>query len=67
MSTHNNPGDTLGRVAALLQMLRNNCEDAGRKSHVKQPVSLGAALFNFGQVVVENLEGLILVVLARDV
>jgi len=48
-------------------VLRNNGEDTGRKRHVEEAVALRATLLNLLEVLLEALEGLILVVLARNV
>jgi hypothetical protein len=48
-------------------VLRNNSEDTGRERHVEKTVVLGAALLNLLEVLLETLEGLVLVVLARYV
>jgi hypothetical protein len=66
-STHDNSGDTLGRIAALLQVLGDDREDARGERHVEQPVRLFPSLFQLLQVLVELLERLILVVLARNI
>lgn len=48
-------------------MLRNGDKDAGRKSHVEDPVSLLAILLDISNGIVELMEGLVLIVLTRDV
>ena len=48
-------------------MLRNNCEDGGGESHVKEAVVLGTTLLKLLQVLLELVEGLILVVLTGNV
>ena len=48
-------------------MLRNDGENTGRKRHVEEAVVLRATLLNLLEVLLEALEGLILVVLARNV
>ncbi len=48
-------------------MLRDCDEDTGRKSHVEYPVVLLLALLNLLHVLLKLDEGLVLVVLARDV
>lgn len=48
-------------------MLRDDGEDAGRESHIEDTVSLGTAGLELLEVLVEVLEGLILVILTRDV
>lgn len=48
-------------------MLRDDCEDAGRKGHVEEPVRGLLAPLEVLEVAVECQEGLVPVVLARDV
>ena len=48
-------------------MLRDHCEDTGRESHIEQAVGLLEVLLQLLDVLVEAVEGLILVVLAGDV
>lgn len=48
-------------------MLRNGDKDTGGKSHVEDPVSLLAVLLNISNSIVELLEGLVLIVLTRDI
>lgn len=65
--TYNDASNALGRVAALLQMLGHNGKNTGREGHVENAVCLGSAGFQLLEVLVELVEGLILVVLAGDV
>lgn len=65
--TYNNSGNALLRVADLLQVLRDDGEDAGGKSHVKQTVRLGPVFLDLLQVLLELLERLILIILTGDV
>jgi hypothetical protein len=67
LGTYDDAGNALGGVAALLQVLGDDGEDAGREGHVEQAVGLGPALLELLEVLVEGVEGLILVVLSRDV
>jgi hypothetical protein len=66
-ATHNDSGNALGRVAASLEMLRHDGENARRQSHVEDTVSLGATGLEPLKMLVQLEEGLILVVLAGDV
>lgn len=66
-ATHDDASNALFRVAASLEVLRHDCEDAGGKRHVKETVSLLAPALQILEVLVEGQEGLILVVLACDV
>ena len=54
-------------VAVALQVLGNCDENTGREGHVEYPVGLFAALLDFLHVLLELNEGIVLVVLARDV
>jgi hypothetical protein len=65
--TYNHPRDAVLGVAVTLQVLGDCDKDTGRKSHVEYPVVLFAALLKLLQMLLELLEGIILVVLARDV
>lgn len=65
--THNDPRDTVLRIAVALQVLRDCNEHTGRESHVKYPVGLLATLLELPQVLFELLERLVLIVLAGDV
>ena len=65
--THNNAYDSIFWVTAALQVLRNNGENTGRKSHVEDAVRLIALILKIIENLVEVVEGLILVVLAVDV
>lgn len=64
---YNDSGNALLGVAYLLQVLRDNGEDARGKSHVKQTVCLGPVLLDLQQMLLELLERLILVILAGDI
>jgi hypothetical protein len=64
---YNDASNAFGRVTALLQMLGHNGENTGREGHVENAVGLGSAGFQLLEVLVELVEGLILVVLAGDV
>lgn len=66
-ATYNDTGDTLCRVAASLQVLRDDCEDTGGKGHVEQTVCLLATLLKFLEVLVQGEERVIFVILARDI
>lgn len=66
-ATHNDTGDALCGVAASLQVLRDNCEDTGGESHVEKTVCLLAPLLQVLKVLVEGEEGVVLIVLARDI
>lgn len=65
--TYNNARNALRGIAHLLQVLRNNGEDTGRQGHVEESMGLGATLLNVLEMLLENLERLILVVLAGDI
>lgn len=65
--TYNDSGDALLRIATLLQVLRDDCEDAGRKRHVEKAMGLSAILLNLLEVLLELLEGLVLVILTRNI
>ena len=64
---HNDTCNAVLGVADLLEVLRNNGEDTGRQRHVEEAVVLRATLLNLLEVLLEALEGLILVVLTRNV
>lgn len=66
-SAYHNASDTLGGVAALLQMLRDNGEYARRQSHVEKAVRLRLADLQLLNMLVQALERLVLVILPRDV
>jgi hypothetical protein len=65
--TYNDAGNTLGRVAAALEVLGHDGEDAGRKRHVEETVGLRAALLEILKVLCKLVERLILVVLTGNV
>jgi hypothetical protein len=66
-ATYNNARNAVLGIVVALQVLRHWDEDTGRESHVEYPVVLLATLLKLLQVLLELDEGLILVVLARDV
>ena len=51
----------------LLEHLRDGDEDAGRKSHVEDAVSLFLALLQVAEMLLELLEAAVFIVLAREV
>lgn len=65
--TYDDPRNAPGRVAASLQVLGHDCEDAGRERHVEEPVRLRLSLLEVLEVRVEVLEGIVLVVLPRNI
>lgn len=65
--THDDTCHTILGVADLLEVLRNNGEDTRRERHVEQTVVLRAVRLNLLEVLLQALEGLILVILTRDV
>jgi hypothetical protein len=66
-ATHNDTGDAVLRVAVSLQLIRHGSEDAGGQSHVKDSVLLLLTPLDALKVLSEVDEGVILVVLTRDV
>jgi hypothetical protein len=62
-ATYNDARDAVLWVTVALQVLRDCGEDAGWERHVEYPVGLLATLLKLLQVLLEVLEGLILVVL----
>jgi hypothetical protein len=54
-------------IADLLEVLRDNGEDTGRQSHVKETMGLGSTLLELLQMLVQDNEGLVLIVLTGDV
>jgi hypothetical protein len=65
--THNDTRNTVLGVANLLEVLRNNGEDTRGERHVEQTVVLRAVRLNLLEVLLQALEGLVLVILTRDV
>lgn len=65
--TYNDSGNAVLGVAVALQVLRDCDEDAGGQSHVEYSVGLLSTLLELLQVLFELNEGLVLVVLARNV
>jgi hypothetical protein len=65
--SYNDSGNTLGRIADLLQMLADRNEDGWRQGHVEDSVCLCLALFELLQMVLQVDEGFVLVIQARDV
>jgi hypothetical protein len=65
--TYNDSRNTLLRVAVALQVLRDCGEDAGWERHVKDPVGLIATLLELLKVLLKLNEGLVLVILSRNV
>ncbi len=63
-NTYNHTSDAVAGITAPFKVLRDNREDTRRKGHVKQAISLRSALLNFLEVLVELMEGVILVVLS---
>jgi hypothetical protein len=59
--------DALLRVAVALQVLGDCGEDAGWERHVEDPVGLVTPLLELLKVLFELDEGIVLVVLSRDV
>jgi hypothetical protein len=66
-TTYDNARNAVLGITVALQVLRDCDEDTGRKSHVEYPVVLLLALLNLLHVLLKLDEGLVLVVLARDV
>jgi hypothetical protein len=66
-STHNDASNAVLGVAVALQVLRDGDEDARRKRHVEDPVRLLATLLELLDVFPQVDEGVVLVVLARDI
>jgi hypothetical protein len=66
-ATYDNTRNAVLGIAVALQVLRDCNEDTGRKSHVEYPVVLLAALLDLLHVLLKCDEGVILVVLARNV
>lgn len=65
--TYNDTSDTVLGVADLLEVLRDDGEDTRGQRHVEKTVVLGTTLLNLLEVLLKALEGLVLVVLTRDV
>jgi hypothetical protein len=65
--TYNDSGDALLGVAVALQVLGDCGENAGWERHVKDPVGLLATLFKLLEVLLKRNEGVILVILPRNV
>lgn len=66
-NTYDNTSNAVLGVAALLQVLRDNSENGGGESHVEEAMRFGATGLELLKVLLKLVEGLILVVLARDV
>lgn len=65
--TYYNPADALRGVAAPLQVLGDRREHTGGKRHIEEAVGLGPPLLERLDVAGQAEEGLVLVILARDV
>jgi hypothetical protein len=66
-STHNDTSNTVLGIADLLEVLGDNGEDARRQSHVEETMGLGSTFLELFQMLVQDNEGIILIVLAGDV
>ena len=66
-ATYDNAGYAAGGVTAALEMLRDYGEDAGWQGHVEESVGLRSALFKVLEVLVQLREGLVPVILPRNV
>lgn len=65
--TYNDTSDATRGVAALLEVLRDDRENTWGKSHIEKTVGFGLSLLEVLKVLVKTEEGLVLVILARDV